>query len=286
MQKKNIIITIVAVVIIAALTLSVLLIIRPKATSTTAKIDSRVVQTTQSIITQLKTATVSGTVLKDSAVSFVDNKQAQTMYILDTGLNKYVQVTSGDGAIIARVGGYNDQQLKVATGELASFLTKQGLTTTLKTNDQTALMTVSNQDLICQVKTVSNTSGPIMQIQLLCIDTSSYANQVSTISQLTALWKEASSTAYDQLSLETIKKDPYTVALLYAMPKIASSAHILVFVKDNDTWVYIGDAESGTSVVANEKYVINQSIKDGLDNPKYGSFLHDVLFSAVKNVHK
>lgn len=286
MQKKNIIITIVTVVVIAALTLSVLLLVRPRATFMTAKSDSRVVQTTQTIITQLKTATVSGTVLKDSTVSFFDNKQAQTMYILDAGLNKYVQVTSSDGAFIARVGGYSDQQLKVVMGELTSFLTKQGLTTTLKTNDQTVLMTVSNQDLICQVRTVSNTSGPIMQIQLLCIDNSSYAKQVSTISQLTGLWKEASSTAYDQLSLETIKKDPYTVALLYAMPKIASSAHVLVFVKDNDTWVYIGDAESGTSVVANEKYVINQSIKDGLDNPKYGSFLHDVLFGAVGNVNK
>lgn len=286
MQKKNIIITIVAVAIIAAVTLSVLLLVRPKATSTTVKNDSRVVQTTQTIITQLKTVTVSGTVLKDSTVSFVDNKQAQTMYILDAGLNKYVQVTSSDGAFIARTGGYSAQQLKVAMGELTSFLTKQGLTTSLKTNDQTVVMTVSNQDLICQVRTVSNTSGPIMQIQLLCIDNSSYAKQVSTISQLTGLWKEASSTAYDQLSLETIKNDPYTVALLYAMPKIASSAHVLVFVKDNDTWAYIGDAESGTSVVANEKYVINQSIKDGLDNPKYGSFLHDVLFGAVENVQK
>lgn len=286
MQKKSIIITIVAIAIVAALTLSVLLLVHPRATPTTAKSDSRVVQTTQTIITQLKTATVSGTVLKDSTVSFFDNKQAQTMYILDSGLNKYVQVTSSDGAFIARVGGYSDQQLKVVMGELTSFLTKQGLTTTLKTNDQTVLMTVSNQDLICQVRTVSNTSGPIMQIQLLCIDNSSYTKQVSTISQLTSLWKEASSTAYDQLSLETIKKDPYTVALLYAMPKIASSAHVLVFVKDNDTWVYIGDAESGTSVVANEKYVINQSIKDGLDNPKYGSFLHDVLFGPVENVHK
>ena len=286
MQKKNIIITIVAVAIIAALTLSVLLLVHPKTTSTTAKIDSRVVQTTQTIITQLKTATVSGTMLKDSTVSFVDNKQAQSMNILDAGLNKYVQVVSSDGAFVARVGGYSDQQLKVVMGELTNFLTKQGLTTTLKTNDQTELMTVSNQDLICQVKTVSNTSGPIMQIKLLCVDTSSYANQVSAISQLTGLWKEASSTTYDQLSLETIKKDTYTVALLYAMPKIPSSAHVLVFVKDNDTWVYIGDAESGNSVMANEKYVINQSIKDGLDNPKYGSFLHDVLFGAVKNVHK
>ena len=141
MQKKSIIITIVAIAIIAALTLSVLLLVRPRATSMTAKSDSRVVQTTQTIITQLKTATVSGTVLKDSTVSFFDNKQAQTMYVLDAGLNKYVQVTSSDGAFIARVGGYSDQQLKVVMGELTSFLTKQGLTTTLKTNDQTVLMT-------------------------------------------------------------------------------------------------------------------------------------------------
>ena len=69
MQKKSIIITIVAIAIIAALTLSVLLLVRPRATSMTAKSDSRVVQTTQTIITQLKTATVSGTVLKDSTVS-------------------------------------------------------------------------------------------------------------------------------------------------------------------------------------------------------------------------
>jgi hypothetical protein len=286
MLKKNIIITIVALALIATATLSILLLVRPHISPPVAKTDSRIVQTDQSIITQLQKEVAANTILKENTVSLVNNKQAQTIYVLDKGLDKYLQVAAASGALVAKTGDYNEQQLKVVTNDLSGFLTKQGLTTTLGTNDKTVLSTVSNQDLICQLKTISAPSGPVMQIQLLCINKTSYDSQVSTISQLTGLWKEAPSTAYDQLSLETVKKDAYTVALLYAMPKIPTTAHVLVFVKDNDTWTYIGDAESGTSVVANEKYVINQSIKDGLDNPKYGSFLHDVLFGAVENAHK
>jgi hypothetical protein len=282
MQKKNVIIIIIAISLIAAITVFVLLAVHRTMNHTTVKTDTVVAQTAQSVITQLQKDTTANTILKGSSVSLVSTNQPQLMYVLDTALNKYVQVTVSSGGLITEDNGYNEQQLKLAITDLTLFLAKQGLSTTEQTNDTTALLTVSNKDLICQVKTLSQASGPVLQIQLLCINKSSYNDQVSIISHLLSLWAAASSSSYDQLSLETATKAPYTIALLHAIPKSLSTAHVLVFVKDKDAWTYIGDAGAGTSVVANDKYVINQSIKDGLDNSHYGLFLHDILFGSVK----
>jgi hypothetical protein len=285
MQKRNVIIAIVAIIavsLMAAITILVLLAVHRTTNHPTVKSDTVVTQTAQSVITQLQKDTAANTILKGSTVSLVSSNQPQLMYVLDTALNKYVQVTVSNGALITEVNGYNEQQLKLAISDVTLFLAKQGLSTTQQTNDSTALLTVSNKDLICQVKTLSQASGPVLQIQLLCINHSSYNDQLSVISHLLSLWGAASSSSYNQLSLETITKAPYTIALLHAIPKSLSSAHVLIFVKDRDTWTYIGDAGAGVSVIANDKYVINQSIKDGLDNSHYGLFLHDILFGSVK----
>jgi hypothetical protein len=282
MQKKNVAIAIIAVGAMAAITLSILLLIQHTANLSTIKSGPVVTQTAQSVMTQLQKDVVATTILKESTVSLLSDKQSQMMYVHNPDINKDVQVVTTYGILITKDKAYTEQQLKVATNDLTTFLAKQGISTIQQTSDATALLTVSDKDLICQVKTLSSISGPVLQIQLLCIEKSSYDTQVSNISQLNKLWPAASSTSYDLLSLETVTKDSHTIALLYAIPKSTNVAHILIFAKTNDNWVYIGDAGAGTSVVANEKYVINQSIKDGLDNPNYGSLLHDILFGTTK----
>jgi uncharacterized protein YpmB len=206
-----------------------------------------------------------------------NDTQLQSLILMDTSSDLRLEVQSKQYIQLQKYGPVTAAELQEMTQTFEKILTQNQFTRdTTFTSDKNALLHYSYLDVQCQLSRFNDEDNTSNSFQLTCTNTSDHADDLSVVALLLSLWDTPS--AFDYVTKASISDDTYTIASVSTITlNDTDMSHTLLFAKESDTWTYIGDSRQGDQSLSNGKYILNEKIKAGIANPKYGPLLTKFL---------